>query len=374
MWYFRSPQIIFGEDSLDFLESLDMEKVVIITDKVLTKLGLPSLVKEHISDAIFHTIDEIPEEPSFSDIDSHSRLPESFNPDTIIAIGGGSVIDSAKILYFKIMRPDLDYYSLTPLEPLNIKGKMRFIAIPTTVGTGSECSWAAVVSDREHHRKLELASPEIIPDYSILDPRMVGDLPDRLLKSTVTDALTHAIEGATSSWRNPFSEALAMEAISLITHNVKLALTDRKNLEARSMLQISASMGGLSFSNSQIGLAHALGHAFGSLFRKPHGFSVGLFLEPVIDFNSDSVANIYEKLNLSFSGEFRKETLKESIASLLKFLDAPAVISDFGITREEFISRREELIEKSLESTGIIGNPREVGRSDIEKIIEKIGR
>ena len=262
MWYYRSPTIVFGEDSLSFLNSVKSRRCLIVSDRNLEKAGIVDNIKELLPEdcrtMIFSSIDQ---EPTFSQMTSAMDSIMKFKPDHIVAVGGGSVIDTAKVILFRYARPDLDFYDLTPLEYLGIKEAAKLIAIPTTSGTGSECSWAAVVSDEREKRKNELASSEILPDYAILDPAVVTGLPRKQTVSTAVDAMTHAIEAYVSTWRNFYSDALAEKALELITGNIAEVLHDPGDIQARNSVHIGASMAGSSFSNSQIGLAHALGHA-----------------------------------------------------------------------------------------------------------------
>lgn len=372
MWFFRSPQIVYGPESLQFLQSLDIKKAVIVTDRNVREAGLVDLVTEHLESSDIKIIDGIPEEPSIEQINEHLGSVTDFKPQFIIAVGGGSAMDAAKLLCFKFARPDLDYFDITPLEPLGVKGRIGLIAIPTTSGTGSDCTWAAVITDSNDKRKAEFASPEIMPDYSILDPVMVKDLPAEVTRNTVTDALTHAVEAYGATWRNPYSDALAEKAVSLITKGIVRVVQNQNDLEGRNLVHIGASMAGSAFSNSQIGLAHAIGHAFGSVYSLPHGSSVGIFLPHVIAFNSRIAEPRYADLNTYFCDELKKSTLEESVITFLDLLNRPRKIKDLGIDASMFEADFDHLIELSMESTGIITNPRDVEEADIRNILDSI--
>ena len=368
MWYFRSPQVIFGEDSLSFLESLSIKKAVIVTDKNIRKAGLVDIVKGNMPDTEILIVDDIPEEPKYRDMAKHLDDINNFSPEYFISIGGGSVIDSSKILFFKYERPDLEFYDVTPLVKLNLRKKSRLIAIPTTSGTGSECTWAAMVSDEMEVRKDELASPEIMPDYAILDPQMVKSLPRAQTINTATDAITHAIEGYTSRWSNPYSDAMAEKAIDLIIPSIVKLVKNPENMEMRNNMHIGASMAGLSFSNSQIGLAHALGHSLGAIFHVVHGKSVGVVLPSVIRFNYDSVREKYNRLNNIIPEEYREKTLDQSIVHIFSDIGQATKISEAGLDEKTFNDNLEKLVNLASESTGIITNPADAGMDDIKKL------
>ncbi len=373
MWFFRSPNIVFGEDSLTYLNGISQRRILIVTDRNIHGAGLSRLVQEQLpegSDSL--VIDDIPEEPSLSDI--RERLPRvnNFAPDLIIGLGGGSSMDAAKVLFALYERPDLDIFDITPLVSLNLRKKSNLFLVPTTSGTGSECTWAAVLSDEDHKRKNELASPEIIADYALLDPSLVKALPPGITRNTAVDAITHAIEGRTSQWNNVYSDIFADKAIELITHNLPDVLSNPKNQEAREKVHIGASMAGISFSNSQIGLAHALGHSLGAHFRIPHGMSVGLYLPGIVEYNEPEARTSYDIMNSKFPEKYRGKSLAETLRTFFKAIGQPLTIKDCNIDAREYSSRMTSLVELAEESTGVVTNPREAGTRDIEGLFNQV--
>ncbi|MEM0155624.1 MAG: iron-containing alcohol dehydrogenase [Thermoplasmataceae archaeon] len=369
MWFFRSPQVVFGEDALSFLSNLPLRRAAIVTDRFLAKTPLPGMVRDALpegSEAI--VIGDVSEEPDMNQMLSGMEELKKFSPDWIIGLGGGSSMDTAKIMFALYERPDLSVYDVTPLVPLYLRKKCRLVAIPTTSGTGSECTWAAVISEKNEMRKNELASPEILPDYAILDPRMVLNLPREQTRNTAVDAITHAIESYVSQWKNPYSDALAEKALSLIIGNLGKVLENPSDLESRSNLHIGASMAGLSFSNSQIGLAHALGHSLGAHFKIAHGKAVGLFLPIVIGYNNRSSGNRYDVLNSLFPGSIRKGNLQESVVALFKNIGQPVSIGETMITREDYLKSLDSLVSLASESTGVTMNPEDSNSEDIRKM------
>jgi alcohol dehydrogenase class IV len=369
MWFFRSPQIVFGEDALSFLSGLPVRRAAIITDRFLANTSLPGMVRDALpegSESI--VIGDVSEEPDMDQMLSGLEKVREFSPDWIIGLGGGSSMDTAKVMFALYERPDLTVYDVTPLVPLGLRKKCRLVAIPTTSGTGSECTWAAVISEKNERRKNELASPEILPDYAILDPKMVLDLPREQTRNTAVDAITHAIESYVSQWKNPYSDALAEKALSLITDNIAKVLETPSNLEARGSVHIGASMAGLSFSNSQIGLAHALGHSLGAHFKIAHGKAVGLFLPVVVGYNERSSRERYDRLNSIFPDTFRKENLKGSLTALFKNIGQPVSIGETPIRREDYLNSLDSLVSLASESTGVTMNPEDSGSDEIRKM------
>lgn len=369
MWFFRSPEIIFGEDSLSFLKDLRINRCLVITDNFLLKSGLLDKLFRNLPESSKRmVIGDISPEPTFREMTGRIEEIRKFNPDYVIGFGGGSSMDTSKILFALNERPDLDVYDITPLVPLGLRKKSRLIAIPTTSGTGSECSWAAVLSEEGEKRKSELASPEILPDYAILDPDLVVSLPKEQTKNTAADALTHAIEGYVSSWNNPFSDAMSEKAIDLISSNIETVLKDPENIDARNSVHIGASMAGLSFSNSQIGLAHALGHSLGAYFKLAHGKTVALFLPNVIDFNYNVSAQKFEKLNSVVPERYRKKKFSDTLRGLFRSMGVEGSIEECGITRKDFEQNLDGLVSLASESTGCITNPRQSSTSDIREL------
>ncbi len=373
MWFFRAPSIVFGEEALTFLNNIDFSRIAIITDENIKRAGLVSLVlKEMPENSESIVVSDIPEEPTLADIKQRVKAVESFSPDLIIGLGGGSSMDAAKAIFTLYERPDLDIYDITPLVKLNLRNKARLFLIPTTSGTGSECTWAAVLSDEDHSRKNELASTEIIADHAILDPALVQKLPPGITRNTAVDAITHAVEARSSQWRNYYSDIFAEKAIELITNNLPLVLMDPENRKAREEVHIGASMAGIAFSNAQVGLAHAMGHSLGAHFRIPHGMTVALYLPQVVEFSEPEAKESYRALMMKLPEEFRKGNLANSLKAFFMAIGQPLNIKDCGIDRENYMKKMDSLVSLAEESTGGITSPREATSTQLREMFEKV--
>jgi len=369
MWYFRSPEIVFGEDSISFLTSLEIRKAAIITDKNLLHTDIPGLVGNALpqgADSL--VLGDVSEEPPLSEMTALLSRINGFAPDWFLAVGGGSAMDTAKILFALYERPDLSAYDITPLVKLGLRKKSRLVAIPTTSGTGSECTWAAILTVDGEKRKHELASPEILPDYAILDPAFVVSLPPEQTRNTASDAIAHAVEAYGSTWRNAFSDAMAEKALELILGGITEVLKDPRNLAQRNQVHVGASMAGLAFSNSQIGLVHALGHALGGRFKTPHGKAVALFLPHVVAFNYDACPERYDRLNLIVPAQFRGARLSDSLENVLGGIGQARNGREAGIAEAEYQSNLEELVTLASESTGMVTNPKDAGSADLRRL------
>ena len=369
MWFFRSPQIVFGEDSVSYLSSLEIGRAAIITDRNLVRTGIPDLVKKALPEgAESIVLGDVSEEPPLSEMTTHLGRIKEFAPDWFIAVGGGSSMDTAKILFSLYERPDLTVFDITPLVKLGLRRKSRLAAIPTTSGTGSECTWAAVLTVEGENRKHELASPEILPDYAILDPAFVVSLPPEQTRNTASDAVAHAVEAYGSAWRNPFSDAMAEKALELILGGLPGVMEEPQNLALRNQVHIGASMAGLAFSNSQIGLVHALGHALGARFKTPHGKAVALFLPHVVTFNYDACPGRYDRLNAIVPERFRGPRLSDSLETVLGAIGQARNGKEAGIAPDAYGSSIEQLVQLASESTGMVTNPKDAGSSDLRRL------
>jgi len=372
MWYFRSPQIVFGEDSISFLSTLDVKRAAIITDRNLLRTDIPGVVEKALpSGSESMVLGDVSEEPPLSEMTTHLGRINEFAPDWFLAVGGGSAIDTAKILFALYERPDLTVYDITPLVRLGLRRKSRLIAIPTTSGTGSECTWAAVLTVEGEKRKHELASTEILPDYAILDPALVVSLPLEQTRNTASDAIAHAVEAYGSTWRNPYSDAMAEKALELILGSIPGVMNDPKNPELRNQVHIGASMAGLAFSNSQIGLVHALGHALGGRFKTPHGKAVALFLPHVVAYNCDACPERYDRLNKIVPNNFRGNKLSDSLENVLGAIGQARNGEEAGIGAGEFSSNLDDLVLLASESTGMVTNPKDASSSDLRSLFIK---
>jgi alcohol dehydrogenase class IV len=377
MWQFTSPRnIIFGEDSLDSLEELEGEKALIIAGQTVKRLGIIDKVAELLGEADVEVgvIDNIEPEPSIETVRSVAEVARDFEPDWIIGLGGGSSMDAAKAIWALYERPDLDVGDISPLEILGLRNKAKFMCIPTTSGSGSETTWATVITDTEGKIKRELASRELIPDMVILEPWLTSTMPPHLTASSGMDALTHAIEAYASNWRNDFSDALAIKAILMIFEYLPTAVANGEDMEAREMMQNAATMAGMAFSNSFVGMAHAIGHSVGAIFGIDHGKAVAIFLPHVIRYNGDEVASRYAEIldALEIDFEFEEDApniLAQALVELMMRIGLPCEICETGIQWEDYEAELENLVERALMSSANLAGPREAESDDYKEII-----
>jgi acetaldehyde dehydrogenase/alcohol dehydrogenase len=386
MWFFFSPNIIYGPDSIDFFENISGSKCFIITDKVLEGLGYLKILTDKLEKfgKNFTIFNEVLPDPREEGVLKASKLCKEYEPDIIIALGGGSVMDTAKTVWCLYEYPELNlddiYVFRADLYDMGKKAKM--IAIPTTSGTGAETTFVTVISRYEDEiwKKYLYIHRGLIPTYAIVDPIFPSGMPPKLTADTAFDALAHSIEGIGSQWRNEFSNALALKAIELIFKYLPIAFKDGKNQEARDYLHQAATIAGLSFGNSQVHIGHTLGHSFGSLFHVSHGRSVGIVLKYVTQFiindpNSDEAIKIYSKLAkqlgwVKWDEDDKNASLEviKRIEELAKEVNFPISLKETGVSKEEFEKNIDTLIALCYQDATSTLTPRSVSDEEFRKL------
>lgn len=375
MWWFQSPKIAFGEDALEVLKDLEGKKAFVVTDQVIRSLGFVDVVSKYLKEAGMdvRVYDGVKPEPSIENIQKGAKLLMKFVPDWIIGLGGGSCMDAAKAMWVLYERPDVKLADISPIVELGLRKKARLVCIPTTSGTGSEASWVAVITDKKENFKMELASREFYPDISIVDPKLPAGMPKKLAANTAIDALTNAIEAYVSQWRNDFSDALAIKAAQLIFTYLSKAYENNNDQEAREKMHNAATMAGLAYSNSQVGVAHSMGHAFGAVFTLPHGLATGVFLPYSIEFGVKETGERYAEIAkaIGIEEESVEEAVKKLVATirtLMKKIDIPSSIKEMGISWEDYQKKLEELVKKAEMSTCNFVSPRVPSSEELRKL------
>ncbi|MGQ9586662.1 MAG: iron-containing alcohol dehydrogenase, partial [Anaerolineae bacterium] len=345
-----APHVVYGEDALNHLETLKGQKALIVTDANMMRLGFVDEVTEvlHRAGMETATFADVEPDPSLGTALKAVQQAREFAPDWFVGLGGGSSLDTAKACWVLYENPGLDPAAINPLEELTLREKARFVAIPTTVDTGSEATWAIVLTDTEARCKLGLGSRQNLPDLAILDPRFVTGLPRPIVADTGMDALTHAVEGYTSTWHNDFTDGLALQAVRLIFDHLPQAY--QGNAEARERMQNAACLAGMALSNSLSALAHSLGRSLGALFHVPHGRSVGLFLPYTIEFSvrgpePTRYAEIAHVLRLPAGTEGEGAAhLAQAVRGLAREIGQPLTIRDLGIEASQFEANLDKLV------------------------------
>jgi len=377
LWEFTSPRtIVFGENALEYLKTIEGTRALIVTDKVIRKLGFADKVASYLKQAgmAVEILDEVETEPSAENVMKGAELARKHCPDWFIGLGGGSCMDAAKAIWVLYERPDMEVAAINPLEKLGLRKKARLTCIPTTSGTGSDATWVTMITDVKECRKMELTSREIVADIAILDPELAKSMPPRVAADTGLDALTHAIEGYVSQWSNDFSDALAIRAIQIIFKYLLRAYRNSEDKEAKEKMHNAATMAGMSFSNSQVGVAHAMGHSLGAIFHVPHGRAVGLFLPYSIEYSARDAAQRYADIarEIDIDVETDEEAVTKLVQAVKKIeheVGTPGSIKELGISREDFEKRLDDLVSRAANSLCTFMNPRVPEVEDVRKLV-----
>jgi len=353
MWDFTSPDIVYGEDALSRLADTPGSRAFILTDKTLVELGYLRQVEEYLSEneIAIRSFSEIEPEPSIDTVQLARQAIVDFAPDIVIALGGGSVMDVAKVAWLMYEQPDI------VLEEISIftsyeTGKALLITIPTTSGSGADMTPGVVLTDRQQGQKIVLYAREFQPSLTIVDPGLVMKVPAQVTADTGMDVVSHAVEAFASPWHNDFSDGLAVKALQLVFEYLLLAYADGSDGKAREHMHNAATISGLAMANSSISLGHALAHAFGGIFPIPHGRIVGMFLPYSMEYTANDGNSRYRKLAkcLGLVAASEQEGLRElvnAIRELARKINQPLTISQMGIEEDALEGVMPELIEKA---------------------------
>ena len=397
-WFKVPPKIYFEAGCLEYLESMEnINRVFIVTDKTMVKIGTVDKLLYHLNNrknkCSFEMFSDVNPDPDIETIWSGLEMIKKFNPDCIIALGGGSVIDAAKAIWLFYEYPSLDFNGLK-LKFMDIRKriykypsghKIPLVAIPTTSGTGSEVTSFAVVTDKKENVKYPLADYYLTPSVAIIDPELTKTLPKSATADTGMDVLTHAIESYVSVMASDYTDALAEKAVKLVFDYLKRAYDGGENdLEAREKMHNASTIAGMAFSNAFLGLNHSMAHKLGGEFHISHGRANAILLHYVIKYNAERPSKFvsfpkykkyiaYKKYSdlakmLDLDGI---DGLIESINDLNNCLGVPKTLQDYGISEEEFLSKVDALSELAHEDQCTGSNPRYPLVSEIKEIYLK---
>lgn len=381
----NAVKLLCGELALERiaieLELMGASKPLMLSDAVLTKIGtLATVIKAMESEGVepAATFTDIPVDSSLAVVNHIAAFYREQGCDSIVAVGGGSVIDTAKGVRLVLSQNKQDILSLSGLDNL-VRGKhVPFIVVPTTAGTGSECTGVAVIRNDSNGVKMEFLSPYVEPDAAVLDPRMTQGLPPKATATTGMDALVHAIEACTCQQANPLSTAYGTAAIRMIAENVEEATRNGSNKQARFAMALASTMAGISFSNSMVGAVHAIGHALGGVCHVPHAVAMTILLPHVMRYNLSHCAQGYAELlpllvgmeaAMATPAEKRAEAAIEAVVALGRKLHdicgIPLTLSEAGVVRDTFA----HVAEVAVNDGALIVNPRAADESQVIEIL-----
>lgn len=400
-WFKVPPRIYFESGSLQYLQKMpNISKAFIVTDPAMVKLGYVDKVLYHLRKRLDYVhceiFSDVEPDPSVDTVMRGVEMMHAFQPDVIIALGGGSPMDAAKGMWLFYENPDISFDGIRQ-KFLDIRKrvfkfpsmgkKAQMVAIPTTSGTGSEVTSFAVITDKTKNMKYPLADYELTPNVAIVDPNLVMTMPRSVTADTGMDVLTHAIEAYVSVMASDYTDALALKAIQLVFEYLPRSYRSADDKEAREKMHNASTIAGMAFANAFLGINHSLAHKLGAEFHIAHGRANTILLPHVIRYNSakpskfvsfpkyerfiadEKYAQIARYLGLESSTvDEGVNSLIQAIQNLMKELDMPFSIQECGISEKEFEAKVEWLADKAFEDQCTTANPRQPLVSELADI------
>lgn len=410
MLWFRTPQKVYFKKgclpvALDELKSvLDKKKVFIVTDSFLFKLGITSNITKQLDNiGIIHkTFFEVEADPTLACAKAGAKEMQSFEPDCIIALGGGSAMDAAKIMWVMYEHPEVDFLNMA-MRFMDIRKriynfpkmgkKAYFIAVPTSSGTGSEVTPFAVITDETTGNKYPIADYEILPNMAIIDADLMMSQPKGLTATSGIDALTHALEAYSSVLATDYTDGLALKALKNIFEYLPRAFEQGEtDIKARVKMADASTLAGMAFANSFLGICHSMAHKLGGYHHLPHGIANALLITEVMRFNSceaptkmgtfsqyeypkaiERYAEIAQFLNIKGNSDEEKlENLIKAIDELKAKIGIKKSIKEYGIDEKAFLQSLEQMVEDAFDDQCTGANPRYPLMSEIKEIFLKV--
>ncbi len=375
--YTNPTKIVFGKGTIKDVgyeaEKLGGTRALVVTDTELVKTDLIDRVTKFLGKRCAGVFAEVVQDTGVHIVDKGAAYGRSIGADIVVSVGGGSSIDTGKGIAILLKEGGKLHDYAAQFNALT-RRQTPHIVIPTTAGTGSEVTYAAVIKDHDRKQKLLVVDYHIIPDVGILDPEMTVGMPPRLTAATGMDALTHAIEAIHSAQCEPMSDAMALHAIRLIRSFLPTAVQNGQDLVARGQMLIAACMAGIAFSNAQVGVVHALAHSVGARCGVPHGVANSILLPYGMIFNKDTCPGRYamvaEALGISRAGLSDGEAAIRAIEEIQRFtasIGLPQRLRDVNVPKQVL----RELAELSLYDGSLVYNPRPAFDAELlERILE----
>ena len=367
-------KVKFGQGALAYIEVFKEKRVFIITDPFMIKSGMINKITKYLSEGKYEVFSDIVPDPPMGLVVKGVEVAIAFNPEIIIALGGGSAIDAAKAI-------------MSFAKKIGSLKDIQFIAIPTTSGTGSEVTSFSVITDEVKHIKYPLVSDEFLPDVAILEPELVKSVPSSIVADTGMDVLTHAIEAYVSTSATDFSDALAEKAVELVFDYLLRSYKSSEDIEAKEKMHNASCLAGLAFNLASLGINHAIAHNIGGKLHVPHGRTNAILLPHVIEFNSEIegfnpnnysiAAKKYAQLAkiVGIEGSTTRMLVRNFIHAITKLqheMKMPTHLKQCNINPEDISKLKQEIAKGALEDACIITNPRTATAGDILEIIYKI--
>lgn len=373
---FTLPRDIYhGEGTLEVLKTLKGNKAfVVVGGGSMKKFGFLKQVEDYLKEAgmEIELFEGVEPDPSVETVMKGAEAMRKFEPDWIVAMGGGSPIDAAKAMWIFYEYPDFTFeQAVVPFGLPELRQKAKFVAIPSTSGTATEVTAFSVITNYSEKIKYPLADFNITPDIAIVDPALAQTMPEKLVAHTGMDALTHAIEAYTASLKSNFTDPLAIKAIEMVNENLFKSYSGDKN--ARNLMHEAQCLAGMAFSNALLGIVHSMAHKVGAVFHIPHGCANAIFLPYVIQYNrvncEDRYADIARALKLEGNNDAE---LTDSLITLINDfndkLNIPHSMKEYGVSEDDFKNNLKFIAHNAVLDACTGSNPREINDETMEKL------
>ncbi|MDA0149036.1 iron-containing alcohol dehydrogenase [Vibrio sp. LaRot3] len=371
---FKIPEsIYFGENAMDALKSLEGRKAVIVTGgSSMKKFGFIAQTQGYLAEAGIDSIvfDGVEPNPSVQTVVKGAQAMRDFEPDWIIAIGGGSALDAAKIMWCFYEHPKLGFEDIIPVGSMPaLRTKAKFVAIPSTSGTASEITAFSVITDLENHIKYPIVSSHIVPDVAIIDPALPAKMPAHITANTGMDVMAHALEAFVSTVANDYSDPLAMRATKLVFENIETAYKQGDDMTARDNMHNASTLAGMAFSNVSLGLVHSLAHKIGGEFGITHGLTNAILMPYIIEYNkksTDKYAEMERYLGI--------ECIENDLRELNTKLDIPLTlkeVTEVDIKEDQFLEVLDRMSQNAFDDPCTLTNPGTPTVADVKEIYRR---
>lgn len=401
-WFKVPPKIYFEKNSIQYLQEMsNVKNVMIITDNSMVDLGFVNRITDQLekrhNEVTYQIFSDVEPDPDITTVEKGAEVIRAVQPDTIIALGGGSVMDAAKIMWMFYEQPETDFRDLVQkfmdirkraFKYPELGEKAKLVCIPTTSGTGAEVTPFAVISDKSIGRKYPLADYSILPSVAIVDPALVMTVPAKIAADTGMDVLSHALEAYVSIMASSYTDGLALEAIKLVFENLENSVKYADE-ESRENMHNASTMAGMAFGNAFLGISHAMAHTIGGMFRTVHGRTNAILLPYVVRYNGTQPSKLsawpkYNEYNANEryqtiakalglkadTPEEGVESLAQAIYKLGESIGIDMNFKDQGVDKDEWFAKTEEMAYIAYEDQAAPVNPRLPMVADMVQIFE----
>ncbi|GAB6139194.1 iron-containing alcohol dehydrogenase [Halanaerobaculum tunisiense] len=364
----------FGEKTLSYLSELEGQRAVLVTGgSSMRRFGFLDQAQDYLAEAGIDSrvVDGVEPNPSVKTVLKGKKEMLDFEPDWVVAIGGGSAIDAAKIMWAFYEHPELDFEEIVEVGSLpKLRNKAKFIAIPSTSGTASEITAFSIITDTEEKIKYPVVSPEIIPDIAIVDPEIPATMPANITANTGLDVLAHAVEAFVSTGASDYTDSLALKSIKLVFEYLPQAYQDGDDMEAREKMHNASTIAGMAFSNSSLGIVHSLAHKIGGELHVTHGLANAILLPYVIEYNYEAAGDKFARAEDALG----VDNLADAIRELNEELDIPNSFSEIDwmdFTEEDFREVLDRMAANAYEDPCTATNPEEPTVEDMKELYKQ---